>query len=82
MMEAVNGWLKGPLPPNTYDWGAVVPVGSEGRWFYFADFQGDRVEICGTDDKPPRILKPEEVAYYNNSITLPPASLGVQGRAS
>lgn len=62
------GWQKGPLPPNTYQWGGVVPTDHEGSGFYFADFQGDCVKIFPGD----RVLRPHEVAWYDNSITLPP----------
>ncbi len=61
-------WKPGPLPPNTFFWGGCVPKGEEGGGFYFADFCGDHVKLIGTD----RVLKPDEVAFYNNSLELPP----------
>jgi hypothetical protein len=59
-------WKKGPLPKDTWFWGAVVPVGQEGKGFYFADFLGDRVNAVGYGT-----LYPEQVALYDNSIQLP-----------
>jgi hypothetical protein len=89
------GWKKGPLPPDTYHWGGVVPIcpacrgtgykiytpdrcpdcsgtGAEvTSGFYFADFKGDHVTMNpGTDTE--RDLKPDEVAWYNNALDLPP----------
>jgi hypothetical protein len=61
-------WQKGPLPPGTYHWGGVVPVGQESTGFYFADFCGDHVKICPGDS----VLKPDEVAWFNNCLDLPP----------
>jgi hypothetical protein len=68
-----ENWKKGPLPPNTWHWGGVVLVGQESWGFYFADFCGDHVKIVSTNKKgPDRIVKPEEVAWYNNSLDMPP----------
>ena len=69
-------WRRGPLPPNTYQWGGVVPVGADTcGGFYFADFCGDHVKINpGTPDE--RVLKPDEVAWYDNSIELSPGATG------
>ncbi len=64
-------WQKGPLPKDTYGWGGVVPLGLGGSGFYFADFQGDKVEAVISQGRG-KILKPEEVAWYDNSLTLPP----------
>ena len=61
-------WNKGPLPPDTWDWGGVVPTDQFAGGFYFADFCGDYVVIIPGG----RVLKPDEVAYYNNSLELPP----------
>jgi hypothetical protein len=62
------GWKQGPLPPGTFWWGGVVPVGEESGGFYFADFHGDHVKICPGD----RVLKADEVAWFNNALDLPP----------
>lgn len=67
-------WQKGPLPPNTWNWGGVVPTGTTSG-FYFADFCGDHVK-CGD-----RVLKPDEVAWFDNSLELPPKEAGVTARA-
>lgn len=67
-------WKRGPVPPKTYNWGAVVPYETEKGepWprsaFLFADFQGDKIVCCPGD----RVLKPHEVVWYDNSIELPP----------
>lgn len=61
-------WKPGPLPPDTWYWGGVVLVGQTGTGFYFADFCGDHVKLC-PDDK---VIKAEEIAFYNNSLELPP----------
>jgi hypothetical protein len=79
-------WKKGPLPENTWGWGGVVPVGEEAAvGFYFADFRGSCVALVGTDayahggpGGPPKILHADQVAFYDNSLELPP---GVKGRA-
>lgn len=67
-------WQKGPLPPDTYHWGGVVPVGEDSPYgyFYFADFCGDYVKTCPEG----RILKPEEVALFNNCLELPEHARG------
>jgi hypothetical protein len=78
------GWERGPMPPETWGWGGVVPADHEGTGFYFADFRGgyvsmERLELVGTDpDNMPiykvhhRALQPHEVAWYNNALGLPP----------
>lgn len=67
-------WKKGPLPENTYGWGGVVPVGmgQAAGGFYFADFCGDHVRVV--DDSGSK-LKPHEVEWYDNSITVAPTGL-------
>lgn len=65
------GWRKGPLPPDTYNWGGVVPVGEESPYgFYFADFRGDHVIL--EDGKNTR-LEADQVAWFNNCLELPGA---------
>jgi hypothetical protein len=61
-------WKKGPLPPETYGWGGVVPADHKGAGFFFADFRGDSVSISHAG----RLLRPNEVAWYDNCLTLPP----------
>lgn len=71
-------WKPGPLPPDTWNWGGVVPVGDQyTQGFYFADFCGDHVKLTVVDEYVARELKPEEVAFYNNCLELPP---GVKSR--
>jgi hypothetical protein len=63
-------WKKGPLPPDTWNYGGVVPVGETlAGGFYFADFCGDHVNICPGD----RVLQAHEVALYSN-VLQPPAT--------
>ena len=70
------GWRKGPMPKNTYGWGGVVPVDfAQTGGFFFADFFGDHVKVIGLNGQE-RTLKPEEVEWYDNSITLPPNLIG------
>lgn len=69
-------WKPGPLPPNTWNWGGVVPVDEVGGGFYFADFCGDHVKLVSdgkTLPKEGRILKAHEVALYDNSLEVPPS---------
>jgi hypothetical protein len=69
-------WQKGPLPPDTYGWGGVVPAGEETvGGFYFADFCGDHVKIYPGE----RTIRHHQVAYYDNSLTLPPSATGRAG---
>lgn len=66
-------WQKGPLPPKTYHWGAVVTkdmLGAGGGGFVFADFRGDHVILVG-DVKDVRV-EAADVAWFNNSIELAP----------
>lgn len=60
-------WKQGPLPANTWNWGGVVPVKHGSYGFFFADFYGDHVVVDGIG-----IIKAEDVAWYDNSIELPP----------
>ena len=78
-------WKRGPLPPNTWQWGGVVPKSNDSgpySGFFFADFHGDYVTINpGTADA--KRLESDEVAYYNNSLSLPiqlDGAEGVKGR--
>lgn len=70
-------WQKGPLPPNTYNWGGVVLVGQEGQGFYFADFCGDHVKTCPDNKR----VEANQVARYDNHLELPPDCPEVVGRA-
>jgi len=62
-------WQKGPLPPNTYNWGGVVPINEKSDGFYFADFCGDHVKLIPSE----RILKAYEIAWFDNHLELPPS---------
>ena len=63
-------WKPGPLPPNTYQWGGVVPSDLVVPGFFFASFCGDHVEMQNTNGV--RTLMPHEVRWYDNSLQLPP----------
>ena len=69
-------WKKGPMPPGTYGFGGVVPIGGAGGGFYFADFQGDKVKAIGLKNvetgEEDAFLTGSQVAQYNNSLELPP----------
>jgi hypothetical protein len=69
-------WRKGPLPPGTYNWGAVVPTDLQSEGFYFADFMGDHAILYPGE----RTVRADEVAFYDNGLTLPPHPAG-QARA-
>lgn len=75
-------WKKGPLPPNTWNWGAVAKVAAdqagENGGFLFASFCGDHV-ICYPGGET---LKAEEVGWYTNDIEMPPTIAGVKGRTN
>lgn len=62
------GWKKGPLPAGTWQWGGVMVHGESTMGFHFADFKGDHVLLF---DKNNRRVEAWEVAFYNNSLTLP-----------
>lgn len=67
-LKPVGVWTEGPLPSGTYGFGGVVPVG-EGS-FRFADFCGDHAKCCPGG----MVLLPDQVAFYNNGLTLPPGA--------
>lgn len=76
-------WQKGPLPPDTYNWGGVVPTSHNGSGFFFADFCGDHVKVEDYEQLPSGghkrkvvILKADEVAWWNNTLDLPPGAMG------
>jgi hypothetical protein len=74
--EKHQGWQRGPLPPDTWGHGGVVPVGeilNDG--FYFADFNGNHV-VCYPKDDSEFEIPADRVAWFNNCLTLPPASEG------
>jgi len=66
-----EGWCKGPMPPDTWLWGAVCLVG-EGAGFRFADFRGDHVLVMDPETPSWRRVEAAEVAWYNNGIGEPP----------
>lgn len=69
-------WKKGPMPAGTWNWGGVVPVGTGTYGFFFADFHGDHVILIPSGKR----VEPHEVAFYNNSLELPPrVSAAVEG---
>ena len=66
-------WKKGPLPPDTWNWGGVVESESNPSGFFFADFCGDHVMLM---TNPPRKLQAHGVVWYNNCLELPPVGRG------
>ena len=65
-------WKQGPLPKNTFNWGAVVKAGDDPqRGFYFANFCGDHCEIVTPSNSGNERLEPHQVGWYNNSIEMP-----------
>ena len=64
-------WQKGPLPPDTWMWGGVTPKGTTGG-FWFADFCGDHVKTVPEG----KILKADEIEWWNNCLDLPPQTKG------
>jgi hypothetical protein len=69
-------WKKGPLPAGTWNWGGVALAETLPYGFYFADFCGDHAKLVGVPgpDGNDRIVKSEEIVWYDNSLTLPPGS--------
>lgn len=66
-------WKRGPMPPNTWGWGGVVPKGFESSTgFYFADFKGDHVETVSTGRMANMRVEAADVVWYTNCLTLPP----------
>lgn len=76
-MELNPGWKVGPLPPGTYNWGAIVTVDMAASYpadnyqggMLTADFCGDHVRV-GSMAEYDR-YEPDQIAYYNNSLMLP-----------
>jgi hypothetical protein len=72
-----NGmWKRGPMPPDTWWWGAVVI--KDETTFHFADFHGDHVILQPSN----RRIEAKDILLYNNSIHLPPKSYKVDQRAN
>ncbi len=70
-------WTRGPMPAGTYGWGGVVPAGMNAEGFLFADFCGDYVRLAdGSED----CLGPDDIEWYDNSLTLPPFTPGAGKR--
>lgn len=68
-----SGWRAGPMPSGTWNWGGVVPAGEDlGGGFYFADFHGDYVQLVPNGKR----IDAKDIAYYNNSLDLPPSKTG------
>ena len=62
-------WKPGPMPPNTWGWGGVALKGKGmEKGFFFADFQGD----CAVLIPGGKLVKADKIAWYDNSLTLPP----------
>ena len=59
-------WRRGPVPPDTWFYGAIVRVGS--AELEFAAFEDTRVVAMPSGE----VVSPESVAWYDNSIDPPP----------
>jgi hypothetical protein len=69
-------WKKGPLPPNTWDWGGLVDKDfAKGSGFYFADFRGDHATVYKGEFPAKVRIEAADILWYNNSIKLPPSSM-------
>ena len=69
-------WKVGPLPPNTFYWGGVIPksldTSSPDDWgFYFGDFRGDHV-VVNPNSPQSFVVEAKDVLLYNNSLHMPP----------
>jgi hypothetical protein len=72
-------WRKGPLPPDTWNWGGVTLVGEDpNSGFYFADFCGDHVKMeliekdkDGNCVRSWKRIEASEVQEYCNCLTIP-----------
>lgn len=64
------GWKKGPLPKDTYGYGAIVTVemGFTNEGMLFAYFRGDRVFLNSDTETP---ILADEILLYNNTLELP-----------
>jgi hypothetical protein len=61
-----NHWKQGPLPKDTYNYGAIILAGADPKaGFVFADFQGDHVIL--QDGNNTRV-EAYGVGWYNNGI--------------
>lgn len=61
-------WKKGPMPPETWNWGGIVMKHQEHHGFYFADFHGDHAILYHSGQK----VEAADIAQYDNSLELPP----------
>lgn len=68
--KLAKGWKKGPLPENTYGYGAIVTegMGCEANGMLFADFRGDRVFVNAQVSEP---IMADKILLYNNTLALP-----------
>ena len=53
-------WKEGPLPPDTWGWGGVMPFYLDSG-FFFADFRGDHVTTATR-----KVFHPNEVKLCCN----------------
>lgn len=67
-----QGWKFGPLPADTYHYGAIVLVGEDAKGFEFAEFKGDYALIKDSAGHyGVKQIKRDQIAYFNNSIVFP-----------
>lgn len=65
-------WKVGPMPPDTWGFGAVKLAAHNRGEFVFADFKGDHAVVFPGEHR----VEQSDVVWYNNSITEPPCDLG------
>lgn len=69
-------WRKGPMPPNTWNWGGVQYGDLKpDDGFFFADFRGDHVILEGGER-----IEGKDVTYYCNCLTVPSMNLEEGGK--
>lgn len=73
-MQPNTDWRPGPVPRDTYWFGAVVLAGREAEGFHFARFHGAHVRLASG-----AVVQPGEVLWWCNPIGPPPGEAG--GRA-
>lgn len=76
--KLAKGWKEGPMPRDTWGWGGVVlKKYAEYDGFYFADFRGDHAVLVHLDGAGDERVEADDVAAYNNLLTLPRGMRGV-----
>ena len=69
MVDCVGDWKKGPLPPDTWNYGGIVVDGVPEGYMMLASFSGD----CALVND--HVYTADEILWYNNNLQLPPLEL-------